>query len=434
MSSGSIEALQKCGILTGERDSCQFNFVGVCSTEDAILAISPKIFANADANESSNMQRIAKTIRVLKKYGKNSENECEGIGNLETSVQSLTVSEFITADFLIRDYLQYGVYSKRNDRISINVPGEALWEKTVDNITPIINRRRPFYPEILNRIEEDNAHYIISSIHKTAYCYSVSKYAALLGYDQLSVPQGCMKDFSRIGPDSMLSAAIMKELREVYHDREILLLKALYQLINPRYSSSSGKKLSFFGTSSFHVIWEGICSTVMNNEFSKYEDVIPKPVWQIDGQKPVLKKTLRPDIIRTIPPDKMFLLMDAKYYYLKYEKADLKGNPGVEDVAKQLFYSKALSGERKNWEKFFNLFLFPSRDITDSFYSYIGTVSLDFIGEDPVRLFSLSVEKLFEMYLKNEILADEQLKNMVRRIDGTFWRNLINSCSECPEI
>ena len=87
---------------------------------------------------------------------------------------------------------------------------------------------------------------------------------------------------------------------------------------------------SLFGTTSFNLVWEDVCSDILNNQLhtpiavlatplkpvnhfyvsKKLLDIIEKPQWTITGKE--ADKTLIPDLI-TISGDQ-FLIFDAKYY------------------------------------------------------------------------------------------------------------------------
>jgi hypothetical protein len=235
-----------------------------------------------------------------------------------------------------------------------------------------------------------------------------SKYAALLGYNDLQIPHGYAKDLNKLGSTKLISSAINKELRETYLDREVLLLKALDELIARRYISRS-KRFSLFGTSSFHTVWESVCGSAFANQFAKYETLIPKPIWTVRGRGPTTTRTLRPDIIRTIGFAELFLLIDAKYYDVRFDASELTGIPGVGDVSKQLFYAKALADEIGKYRAFHNVFLFPSSE--GDCLDFFGTVQLDCIGERPVKLVKISANTLFDMYIKNQNFSDDDVRN-----------------------
>jgi hypothetical protein len=173
----TVEYLKSTGVLRKSKSDggqvYQFNFVGVVSSKETVLALLPKIYEDKTIDGCA---CIGKVIRVLKRYSKEPWREAEDAINLITNVQNPGISEFALADFIIRDYLQYGLFQKQNDRIILNEQGETLWEETVNTLIPVINKRRPIYLDTLNRIGENDPYNYISKVHEWAYYYSVTKY------------------------------------------------------------------------------------------------------------------------------------------------------------------------------------------------------------------------------------------------------------------
>ncbi|TCU52340.1 LlaJI restriction endonuclease [Novosphingobium sp. PhB57] len=136
--------------------------------------------------------------------------------------------------------------------------------------------------------------------------------------------------------------------------------------------------LSLFGTSSFYHIWEVACGRVFGNEVEIWKPFIPKPRWISAGGQRTESDTFIPDLVAELN-DHELLIGDAKYYRPAMPPA-LRDVPGVNDVAKQIWYKDCLKSEaqRRSYSIIQNVFLFP-RDVEQM--SLLGHVELPAGGE-----------------------------------------------------
>ena len=189
---------------------------------------------------------------------------------------------------------------------------------------------------------------IIIQIHKWAVSYCAEAFAYLHGIANLDFERMNV-DLGDVGEAKYLVNVLERELQATFIDEKMVLLRALIALIKKR-TDSKLIELDIYGTREFEYIWEKVCGYVFNNEISKYEDSLGKPKWtDFNATQFITKKTFKPDIIKTYVVDaqRYFLILDAKYYNIRFKEGDLKGNPGVNDVAKQLLYEQALSSYTK---------------------------------------------------------------------------------------
>ena len=136
--------------------------------------------------------------------------------------------------------------------------------------------------------------------------------------------------------------------------------------------------LALYGTSSFHNVWEQACKSVFSDEVDSWLPHLPKPIWRAaDGSKQE-QGTFIPDLVAPISDDELFI-GDAKYYRLSFSPT-LTGNPGVNDVAKQIWYKQHLQdiAQKRGYVVLHNAFLFPS-DFED--VQLLGSVELPEGGE-----------------------------------------------------
>ena len=189
-------------------------------------------------------------------------------------------------------------------------------------------------------------------------------------------------------------------------------------------SKAVSDNISFVGTNSFNIVWEDVCSVVMDDcinrsikelglTYSKNDkqsallsDVISKPKWKHEesGKVHIASKTLIPDII-TIKGNNLSIY-DAKYYKIKLDDSGVNKQPGVGDVTKQYLYEltyKDFAMENKLSIET-NAFLMPTDGEEEI---KVGTASMDiFHGLGDIHVHDIEVilkpcEKMYEKYLEH---------------------------------
>lgn len=128
---------------------------------------------------------------------------------------------------------------------------------------------------------------------------------------------------------------LRKELRRVFSDREIRLLKNLIAILEQMTVSTADAPL-FSGISSFEYVWEDMCAVLFKDQSKKFSPLIPLPAYVMrDGKikaAPQNKQIM--DVI--VEENGTLAILDAKYYDMD------KNPPGWGDIVKQLFYAKSL--------------------------------------------------------------------------------------------
>ena len=217
---------------------------------------------------------------------------------------------------------------------------------------------------------------------------------------------------------------IQAELSIQFNTRKQILLKTMsIYLSHNRKMLDDNEGISMYGTTSFNMVWEKMCSEVFDNQLrtplgrlvlpvplNSYDekkaliDIIEKPIWEVEDTTKISKRTLEPDII-TISQfngEHQLTILDAKYYNLQLEKEKpLRGNPGIGDITKQYLYQLAYKKfiELHKFEKVRNCFLMPTE--MDRMIEK-GTVTLEMFS--PLQLAHIQVRlmpatTIFDYYL-----------------------------------
>jgi len=204
-------------------------------------------------------------------------------------------------------------------------------------------------------------------------------------------------------------------LRSAFADREIRLIKVLQAILGkPASQDDGGDTLSIYGVRKFEHVWEAMIKQVFGHEMScegeSPEWQLPVPQWTPEGKetahKPI-RNRLIPDCVRLA--ENTLWVLDAKYYSITFDQSSLSGQPGVQDVVKQLCYEKAFESMGGPFEGKItrNCFLFPGHQQEETVY--LGRVSMQCISGKGIDCFQLSLAILADAYLHGKIKSPEEI-------------------------
>lgn len=332
-------------------------------------------------------------IRAISRYVKEEKNR---FANREDNAVSRRGSILELAVRMLRDYLENGLYVVQRHELEQNGQGEIDWNTTITQFQPVIVRERPYYMDVMTEQAYSDEEHYITRLHKCLVTVWGRKLEelGLSSILRVNVPLLSEEELDHFGDSSFQIAQINKELNVqfVTKSREtLLLIKELIQL-HADNQTSSNETLSF-GVAGAEQLWESACASVLGSELDKrlsesnlkwtsdvtFRQYMPRPIWskaEGGGNSPATdsgayevaeKSGWRLDFIRTWPGKgdvAKLVILDAKYYCVRWAKGgQLNGQPGIPDIAKQIFYQmafKPLLG--KNVDKhisFVNAFLFP---------------------------------------------------------------------------
>ena len=356
--------------VNADSDDCffVFTFVGVAVVARHVLKCYPKYIKSIEKpfNElrqplNNELQQflnneLRRILKVLEKY--NSRNQIIRMFN-ETSENS-SFNLLAVQLFLINDYYENGIYSNTEDIVEINGSGEILWDKTINETFALISDDTPYYTGLLTKKRTNNESDYFKRLHECILTRisQEMRNADLLDLLEITEIDLTDQELDDFGETEYILYRIEQELNTQFNTRKQLVLKTIHSYISNGGSLNDINSTSLFGTTSFNLVWEDVCSDILNNQLhtpiavlatplkpvnhfyvsKKLLDIIEKPQWTITGKE--ADKTLIPDLI-TISGDQ-FLIFDAKYYtpVLSPGKKP-QGQPGIESVTKQYLYQQA---------------------------------------------------------------------------------------------
>ena len=406
-----------------------FTFVGILTVGNRVFKCYPKYI-----EEKEPQGKMKQVLHVLKRY--NSREQIVALFNGEDENTSFNLLAVMI--YLLEEYAENGVYSNEQVVIENNGMGEILWENTINETFAVIKDSIPIYIELKTlNVDEDEQdffrrlHYCI-----VTKCSKILEEAGLANLFDLNLIDVSEAEISDFGDDDYILYRIQRELDIQFNDRKKMLLKTMYTYISHRKAFETGFGISMFGTNSFNLVWEKVCSEVFENKLSlkvcdlprafkvDYLDaatstmieLIEKPKWRYKNAEKVIEqaKTLRPDLISIYPYEDnyCFSILDAKYYLIRLTERSVEGQPGVGDVTKQYLYQLAYEDlvEQSGYKYIQNAFLVPGDNEQGEFLGRAEFEMMRITGKEPLEHISvirLPAQKMYAAYLSGR--ANDEL-------------------------
>ena len=301
---------------------------------------------------------------------------------------------------MLRDYLENGLYIVHKNELEHNGQGEINWEVTLESFVPVFVNKRPYYIDTMTeQAYSDEEHYIMR-LHKclvTIWGAKLEK-LGLASVLRVNVPLLSKEELNHFGGAEYQITQINKELNVQFVTKYRETLKLLKELIERSSENNVATYESLsFGMNGVEHLWERACAEVLGSELDKkikecdcFKDVdiledltfssyMPKVYWkQISETNPQSKEFAynegsqhskkagwKLDFIRTFSSNetKRLVILDSKYYCVRWRGCSISGQPGTPDIAKQMFYQMCFADLIENTNvKIVNAFLFPEDD------------------------------------------------------------------------
>lgn len=409
-----------------------FKYVGLIITDrEEIISVLPKCVPNSLLiNEVECKEYTKDILKSIIKYNSNKVDEF--VMFKFDSIEEEQYSLFSLFDYLIKDYLSYGLYLEHRDEYEVNGDSDIDWDYTLENEVAHLNKNNhPIYLNYHNLTSERDEKNIVQELHRF-FLNKASLYFENLSFLGIESPK--LYFYSKLNLDNnnreKFSFIVKKVLRKTFNQRKIRLLKIFLLLLDEN-DFSQQEDISFYGTKSFHTIWEDICKIIFDDNYSrdkKYRDIIKKytkPKYTLNEFKATNINPLRPDVVTEI--ENKFIVVDAKYYNLyvqNFEDDEMSENidtniekilgylPGSYDVLKQFVYMESFFKECKvkgnsikkdlNTENTLNIFAIPGSE-----NKCLGKVELELFEGKEIKVLLLDLKEAISNYLKNKNILKE---------------------------
>lgn len=419
----TFNQLLKYAIIDKEKDKYQFRYVGVIIINDFVINCYPKYVPDKiDPNDD-----FKEVLKVIKRY----KSLHEDIDYQNEELEEISYNQLSMMIFFLEDYYEWGVYSNTQRILEINGSGEIDWDRTINYTTPVIKDKMPYYVELYTKynINDLNDYFRLLHEYIITTCSKRLEDAGLLELFDLTSVELSDRFEEDFGEREYILNRISHEINVEFNSHKQKLLKSMHTFILEKNSFSNRNFLTVYGTRTYHVIWEEMCKKVFNDylerqlfelpidlnekydESMKLIEVIEKPKWVLkDGTVKEADGTFIPDII-TFFEDK-FIIFDAKYYDITFNRDELTGQPELSSIVKQYFYQLAYgefveSHDELNCVK--NAFLLPSyeREIVNK-----GHVELEILSSlnlENIQVIMLPVKTVNQCYLAEKTIDIEDL-------------------------
>lgn len=400
----------------GDERVYAFTFVGVIVASGRVLKCYPKYLLKTEEPK----EELLQVLKVLRKYSAKEQ----ALAAFNDSDESQAFNLLALLLYLTQDYYENGIYKNTEKVVERNGPGEISWDRTINDTLALFLGDRPCYPELLTQRRVADEYDYFSRLHR---CVLTRASAELRDADLLElfeIPEIDLSDeeLEDFGDKEYILYRLEGELNTKFSTRKQLLLKALYAYVNRRSSLFDDDNFSFFGTSSFNLVWEKVCADILGDQLhvslgaldlpvplrsgygqgTRLIDLIEKPLWTITGES--AKDTLIPDLvtITRTGAEHQFLIFDAKYYAARLEKGSPpKAQPGIESVAKQYLYQLAYQEFLNDHEirSVKNCFLMPTEEDVILNKGQVSLRMLKKLGLQDIEVRLLPAKEAYACYL-----------------------------------
>ncbi|WP_231426992.1 LlaJI family restriction endonuclease [Pedobacter sp. Leaf250] len=417
-----------------------FDYAGFASDEDKLIIVLPKYTHSVITSVEDQNQRSAlittesrKLFRLLKREeeeqrGKTLEIDLSDFMN-ESSTEK--TSEITLAEFILQDYQENGIWSYQTRRLQLEGSGDTDWAHTVAEAESILSDGVPLYLDTYNLSVESVTSSIITRIHKYAVNYTSRRYGFLMD-TEISDISDAAEFISELGEPDYLLYLLEKQLSITYREREIMLLKALAEIIELK-NSDAQDAFTLYGRRDFEQVWESALQYCFGHNPLLRARLFPLPEWYDHNSSTYLKvninDTQKPDILREIGmgEEKMLLLLDAKYYLLNF--SNKKTFPQLSDLIKQYFYQATVTRASTPYtpETILNAMVFPSAEVNEINTGGHARLDNDLFdintGNDtikrPVINFYASPDFIFSRYINSRPFSEKELWDIIAQ-DRTY--------------
>jgi hypothetical protein len=410
------ERLIELGVLKREPDGqrIRITFVGLAVSGGQAYQFMPKVLRGSSPSSTGEVMRHV--VRALRHYARWRPSHHEPSPNLQPNPSDPALSALAISDWLIRDYLSSGIYRRTAERYEADGAGQVSWARTIEQVPPFIVQGRPAYLSFITRASVRDVSHFVSRLHRHVIDKASAAFGHLLGFTPVSLDHEPFEPFLETPPAAACQAYLGQEMRMAFSDRAMQLLPMLLAWVTGQ-AAGSRNDLALYGTASFYRVWEAACGAALGNEIRHWQAKIPVPIWTSATGSIQAAETFIPDIVMPLGPpntdSSCLLIADAKYYSLRMPPG-LGGQPGVNDIAKQLWYEQCLqaAAHERGYSRISNIFVVPGRDGGPSFWED-GHVVLKGIGASRVLITRLAVTDALKRYIETRRLDLPLIKGVV---------------------
>ncbi len=401
--------LRNSGILSGKR-KFSLNFVGLLSIDNIAWFAFPK------ASKAMQLAEAVLVLQTIIEYRRKVVRSPVSTDFSATPDRLYTGTLVDTFTSLILWTLNYGFHHAPVDEARSTHEG-IDWARTI-NATPAMHSNASVvYSSPISRIQW-HRHSNLAEIQAHALLKmrrQLGVFADIIAPDVDDLWEQCV-DILEDGNQGLLSDSINWAIQDhgelTNRDEDIELLGLLRDWFDQNWSA--GRRLSAFGISAFHMVWEDMCAQAASRfgEIKSHAETASQPSYWVRG-KEIKLTPQRPDIL-LVREGRVFLA-DAKWYLF-----DENSLPQTPDSIKQFAYELSMhAGVRVDA----NLLLLPSE--IEEAWSVQGTLEMmSADGADTrfraVSIIAINWHYLAQLYVERECFPEKFVFDMVATRSSDF--------------
>lgn len=285
-------------------------------------------------NRDVDLETASLTMRALARFGTETSKR-----SFEDDGETGTLGALSVIKLLADDFRDHGLFSERIRQQTRNA-GKPDWTKTVKHELAMPGHKgQPVFTDIRTSRATRNSDVLLTQI-QAAVIREIHLAHAWWLSGTSSRRQELISCQRPPFPRTTWAKKLDSLLPSLYSGRSIFLAEYLRFYLRETRKSSDGSFV--FGVSDFHSVWEAMLrETIIRSAHDRrrnWNSELPKPVYTLkdSGILDPRSRGMQTDIILENEFD--YTIVDAKYYAAKTAVTA----PGWTDIAKQMFYEKAL--------------------------------------------------------------------------------------------
>lgn len=367
-------------------DKKEYNYIGFDIGNNNQFVFPPKYFGDNKPEEKEYKKEAKKIITLLKKF----RQEYFINGNQNELFQ------FYSMIWLIKDFLEHGYYVEMEHTSKISENGKINWKKTIKHNSILFDKGNIIYKKFVRDKVISNDSQILIQIYKACLKFSIDKLGFIFDIHQT---ENSIYNIEK--EKEFLIYYLNTELNNTFKDYKKLVLQHLISIIANQNSKQKNDGFSIYDAE-FEYVFEFLINKMFGTEnvkdfYNTYSYYIPSRF---------LASPLRPDTIMKDSKQKVYYILDAKYYNFGYSQKT-QDLPQASSISKQISYNHYLRDNLKEQEsyKVKSVFVLPfSKSEDDDYIKYIGYAVRDdnSNNDDKVMIVLIDLKTLIDRYLTND--------------------------------